>query len=259
MRDDIKSNGTRVVERNTHGQPRLRLVVVNAEPRKCAQSTSERSSSQVTWPPDSRSISIASDSPQGRSPYAMLRRWPQVVPHRSANAARSESFMGERNAFSSMGTDYHHTMIINAIPFEEFTERCLPSDNVPMGKQVDQVLHALWRVRRENLQKAVERYYGGNQTVAAVDCGLAQNRFNPVLNGKKPFHERTAIQIELGMGLLPGQLSQPDSPLLRDASRGDKILERAMAEVRDLEPDELATLLADVAKIRGRRQRKKTA
>src|SRR5689334_6921943 len=75
-------------DRGLELEPR-EVEAICLEARKYAQSTSERSSSQVTTPPDSRSMLIESDSPQDFTPYAKLFRCPTVDSQRAANASRS--------------------------------------------------------------------------------------------------------------------------------------------------------------------------
>jgi hypothetical protein len=76
-------SGSLVAGTNRH-PPHLRLVIVNEEPRKYAQSTSGRVSSTGTAPPLSLASEIASPSRMRSLVDKTLRRYPIVVPQRSA-------------------------------------------------------------------------------------------------------------------------------------------------------------------------------
>jgi hypothetical protein len=233
-------------------QSHLRLVVVNEDPRKCAQSTSERSSSQVTLDPDSRSIAIAKDSPQGRSPYATLRKWPAVVPHCLANDSRSDSDMVFRKSRSCM-PEYHHTVIDYATPSGDFTKWCTPLDNGSMANEDADV-------RRANLQRLIDRDYGSNKSSLARAVKRAQSYISDLLRpAGKSFAEKAARNIEIEVGLLKGQLSIPHSPLLYDESRRNRVREELRDAIEDLDRDEQQEVLAAIRKVQGRRteQRRK--
>lgn len=76
---------------DAHAAACLRVPRVARVPRTYAQSAFGQSSSQVTAPPVSRSMSIASVSAHVRYPYDIFRRCPADVPTRAAKAARSLS------------------------------------------------------------------------------------------------------------------------------------------------------------------------
>lgn len=230
----------------------LRVSTVGAEePRRCAQSTSGRSSSQATLPPDSRSISIANDSPQGRQLSATLRRCPALVPHRAAKASRSEGDIVFRKDWRSM-PDYHQTVIVNATPFVEFTKWCSLNQDIHMENEAAET-------RRENLRRLIERDFRDNQSLFARAYAPGNEKpsfINDLVRkgSKKSFGEKTARKIEMAAGLLPGQLSLPNSPLLRDSSRQNQTSEELHNAIENLTEVERRELLAAVLKITSRRQ-----
>src|SRR5690606_24985410 len=85
-------------------QPHLRIVgEAPGEllvPRRYAQSTSGRSSSQRTAPPLSRSKAMTSDSPKRPPVESFFLMYPSVVPHRAAKESCSAGFNDDRNARS---------------------------------------------------------------------------------------------------------------------------------------------------------------
>lgn len=255
IQDEEKTNNQARNLLRLDSHPHLRLVVVNEEPRKCAQSTSERSSSQVTSPPDSRSISIASDSPQGLRPYATLRRWPPVVPQRSANFLRSGGVIDFRNTLSSM-SDYHRTVIEKATPSGVFTKWCDTPDNQSMGNPTAPT-------RRENLKRLLERDFAGNQSRLAREAhpdNPSSSYINDLLRNSgptklKPFGETAARKIEANIGLKRGQLDIPDSPLTYEAGHGNRVTEELRDAIEDLGHDERLEALALIRRIQSRRRK----
>ena len=211
-------------EEDSNRQPVLRLAtncgeIVDPDCLMYAQSTSGRSSSQRTAPLDSRSIEIARDSAQLR-PYATLRKWPAVVPHRTAKDSRSANDMGFRKNLSSMHA-YHHMVTAEATPNGAFTEWCMPADNSGMeNSDAD--------TRRANLNRLIESQYSGNRSAIARDYNPKEPKpqfFSDLLrkNSGKSFGEKVARKIEEAVGLLKGQLDIPNSPLLRDEARRSRL------------------------------------
>lgn len=240
------------MEKRTH--PHLRLVRDTDDPRMYSQSTpSGQSFSQRTLPFDSRSILIANDSEQDRSPYATLRKWPAVVPHRSANEARSSVESSLRKSIRSM-PDYHHAVIGNATPSVEFTRRCIANDNE--GMQADMA-----KIRRQNLSRLIERDFRGNKSEIARAYDEADPKpqyFSDLLRdgSGKSFGEKAARKIEEKTGLKAGQLDIPDSQLLHDESRRNRIKDEVRIAIDDLDRDELREALVAIRKIQGRRRRR---
>jgi len=247
------------------GQSHLRLVFSRDEsledPRKCAQSTSGLNSSQVTSPRDSRSMLIASDSPQGLSPYATLRRWPAVVPQRSANDSRSARDRAFKNVKRSI-PEYHHMVNISATPFVEFTKRCTSVDNE--GMESDRL--KIQEVRRENTRRVVERFFRGNQAALAraynpanPDSQATRSYINDLLKDppRKNFGEKASWKIEDAVGLRRGQLSIPNSPLELDPHRLTPLIHEIQAEIDDLEAnvDLEREILAALRHIKARHRR----
>src|SRR5579862_4899183 len=91
----------------------------SSECRRYAQSTSGRSSSHFTRAPDSRSMSIASDSPQVLRPYAIFRKCAALVPQRFANSSRASRVMVLRKDFRSI-SHLNHSVKENSIPNGQF-------------------------------------------------------------------------------------------------------------------------------------------
>jgi hypothetical protein len=230
----------------TTNQPHLRLAFSRDEDflddeRKYAQSTSGREVSHGTLPADSRSIFTASDSPQGRSPYATLRKWPSVVPQRLANADCSADSNVFRKSLSSMTTEYHHVVTKNATPIGAFTKWCTPGDNRPMkGKEKNELLA---KIRRENLRRLVQRKYDGNISALARDYATHMGKdearpgfFNEVLKGSRGFGLALATDVEAAVELQEGQLSLADSPLAMKTKQAQKLSDELRAADIDNQP-----------------------
>lgn len=240
--------------------PPLRIVVSNDDfpSRKYAQSTSGRSSSQDTRPPDSRSIAIASSVPQGRVPYATLCRWPAEMRQRSAKAERSERVIDFRKALRST-PKYHHTVIDHATPIGAFTKwgASVEDAAVPNSSETDVVL-----IRRANLRKVLELHFGGNQSSLARlynPKNPRANYFSDLLRGEKSFGEKAARRIEAAARLIHGQLDIPDSPLLVDNSSRSPVKDELEATVADMTQEELHHLLEAARRIRAKRALRRKA
>ena len=249
-----KKDGTVCATKNTN-YPALRLVVSRESladvPRKYDQSTFGQSSSHVTVPEDSRSILIASDSPQVLKPYATFLRCPQVVPQRSANSSRSVDDMGRRNSLRSM-PHYHQSVKENATPNVEFTKWCQSTDNSHME---------IAEIRRENLNRLIrERGFSENLSAFA-------RRFEPPIRSSyiadlikagstKSFGEKAARKFEKAADLLPGQLDIPNSPLRIDPTKS-RIEDELDWAIGQLEPHEKAEILDAAKKMLDKRHRRK--
>lgn len=250
--------------RITKDQSHLRLVVnrdddLFDDPRRYAQSTSARSDSHVTSPLDSRSMFTASDSPQGRRPYATLRRWPTVVLHRSAKLDRSAGSIPVKNSLNSM-PDYHHTVIERATPFGDFTGWCRSSDNKRMTRKQKA------DIRRANLRRFIDLHMERNlselaRCYAKYKGGRAARPtfFSDVMRGEKGFGETLAEDLENAVRLKTGQLSLADSPLELREPLAKKAAEALTVELSGLNGDESDEVLAFVQELKTRRkQRKRT-
>lgn len=233
----------------------LTLVIVNEEPRKCAQSTSERNSSQVTRRADSRSISIARDSPQGLKPYATLRRWPLVVPQRDANCSRSSGVMDFQKTLSCMD-DYHHMVISNATPLGEFTKWCNTRDNQGMANPTAPI-------RRANLRRLIERDFGNNQSAfsQAVYPDRTPSYVNDLLRESsdkpKSFGEIAARKIEDSLGLARGQMDIENSPLAYVPGHRHRLKDELLEAINSLDGDEQLEALTRIRRILARRPPRK--
>lgn len=243
------------------GQARLRLAFVNgvevsdgrgAVPLRYAQSASGQSVSHRTRPPDSRSMAIASASEHDRVPYATFRRCPWEVPQRSAKAERSSTLMLFQNSRSSMAQYYHHAVIGNATPFGEFTKWCAAPDNAGMQDEIV-------KVRRQNLRNLIARDFGGNKSAIAREYDRENPKpsyFSDLVRDTsgKSFGEKAARKIEQRIGLLPGQLDIPNSPLIYEKSRRSRIKEQIFLEVETMNADEERETLAFIRRLRTRRK-----
>ena len=135
----------------------------------------------------------------------------------------------------------------------EFTGWCKPPDNESMLDMT--------KIRRENLARLSERDFHNNKS----EIARAYNEQNPkpqyfsdLLSDKsrKSFGEKAARKIEEKAGLRIGQLDVPDSQLLHDESRRDRIADTLRVAIDDLDRDEMREALAAIRKIQGRRLRR---
>lgn len=244
----------------TKNQARLRLIVNREfveDLSRYAQSTSGRSSSQRTSPRLSLSMFIASDSPQGRKPYATFRKWPTVVSQRSANASRSDTGMDRKKSFRVM-RHYHHTVIGNATPSGEFTAWWRSPEN--MGMRIKDYP----AIRRANLKRFVANRHGGNLSDLARLYNPAAPKpsyFSDLLRegSGKSFGEKVARQIESAVGLKPEQLDIPDSPLEMGSNPPQTLTEALHLAIDALPLTEQQRLYGLIAKSRTAAKAKRRA
>lgn len=242
-------------------QPALRVVDgrdENRELRRYAQSTSEHSDSPRTFPSDSRSSAMASDSEQGRVPYTTLRKWPKETRQRFARECLSGTVIDFQKVLRSMAHS-HHSVIENQSPSREFTNWWQAPDNPDME-------NSMAETRRRNLARLIERDFGGNKSeiARAYDPDNPKPQyFSDLLRplGGKSFGEKAARKIEEKTSLKPGQLDIPNSPLIHDESKRSRVKEELRLALDDLDKDEQRELLDTVRKIQARRhgRRKATA
>lgn len=226
----------------------------HAVPRRYAQSVLGQSDSQRTFPLDSRSISIASDSAQERVRYATLRRCPEDVPQRAAKADRSANVIDFQKVRNVMSGEYHHSVTGKATPNGQFTNWCLPTDNGPM-------LNTAAETRRANLKRLIERDYAGNNSAIARihdPVNPKPNYFSDLLrkDGNKSFGEKAARKIEERVGLKAGQLDIQDSPLTFDDSRRNRLAEELRSAIHDLDRDEQTEALVTIRRIQAKRRKR---
>lgn len=183
---------------------RLRLASVDGvaarEPRKYAQSTSGRMDSQVTSPPDSRSIDMTSDSPSRGRVESALRKYPIVVPQRLANFACSSVDRDPRYVRSSS--------ISQALPMGNILS--IPLGHLPVGNSLYPVDMDVQVIRRKRLQQLVQEY--GTQTALADKLEIEQNYISRALSGKKRIMEDFATKVELATGKPAGWMSRIEKP-----------------------------------------------
>lgn len=235
-------------------QARLRLAFVGGVPveeRKYSQSTFGHSSTQLTFPPDSRSMATASTTEHGRDPYATLVKCPAVVSQRSAKSRRASKESDFQNGLNSM-PDYHHTVVQKATPFSVLTKWCLKIDNSLMDNK------ALAETRRQNLIRYVATRFNGERSRLSRLIGYESDSYiNDLLNPNsgKSFGEKAARKIEEKAGLLRGQLDVQDSPLWVDNRRWAEIQDSDV-DISDLSKEELARVHALLIEIRSARKGK---
>jgi len=231
-------------------QPAHLRLVVNNEPRRYAQSTSDLSDSHLTAPPERFSMRMARDSAASRQPYAMFRRCPTVVSQSSANDSRSAGVSDFQKVLKST-PNYHHAVIENATPNGEFTDWCSSADNEDME-------NSMAGIRRANLARLIERDFAGNLSAIARIHDPQNPKpqyFSDILrpSSGKSFGEKAARKIEQAVGLVLGQLDIRNSPLLIDHTRKDVVKDTLLSTIDDLDRDEQREALAAIRKIQARR------
>jgi hypothetical protein len=113
--------------------------------------------------------------------------------------------------------DYRHMVLENATPHGGFTKWCGTRDNPSMDKP---------QIRRENLRRYVESRLGGNNSRLSRLLGNESTTYvNDLLRdgSTKSFGEKVAAKIEDKIGLQAGQLDIPNSPLLQDERKRDRL------------------------------------
>ena len=115
-------------------------------------------------------------------------------------------------------------------------------------------------IRRQNLARLIERDFSNNRSEIARAYDEKDPKpqyFSDLLreNSRKSFGEKAARKIEEKAGLKAGQLDIPDSPLLHDEHRRDRVKDMLRLAIDDLGRDEMREALAQIRKIQGRRRR----
>jgi hypothetical protein len=99
-----------------------------------------------------------------------------------------------------MGADYHHTVLKDATPFRDFTERCWVADTAEVPElptQTDQ------EARREVLAAYVRVHFGSVNAFANA-LGRKQPQLNETLKGERSFGEKLARALEAEIVALRG-------------------------------------------------------
>ena len=96
-------------------------------------------------------------------------------------------------------TNYHHTVILNATPFGDFTKWCKPKHTAAMVRQ---------DIRRAALRAAIDQEFEGNVSRFAAAAGKSQSQIADMLDGRKPFGEKVARSIEGALGWSAGRLDE---------------------------------------------------
>lgn len=144
-------------------------------------------------------------------------------------------------------------VLANATPFVEFTDWCNGTDN---GRMHDVVI-----TRRMNLARLIERDFRNNRSEIARAYNPEDPKpqyFSDLLreSSRKSFGEKAARRIEERAGLKPGQLDIPDSPLLHDEGKRDKVRDTVRLAVDELDREEMREVLDFVRKLQRRRLRR---
>lgn len=201
-------------------QARLSVVTADgdlAEPRRYAQSTSGRKTSQRMCPPLSRSISTTSDS-RMRSPVDItLRRYPTVVLQRPAKdscSARSSELRYERSISDAVTSDAIGSGVlpnskIQSIPFGNLPNG-MPGYDAGMEDPKKLNKH-LGQLRFKNFSELLHRQYGDSPTVFCSRTGYnSATTVSQLKTRKKSFGADLARELEMWAGLDRYELEKED-------------------------------------------------
>lgn len=221
-------------------QAKLRVVDLSGdvrEPRRYAQSTSGRMDSHETTPPDSRSILIASDSRNGCATDIALRKYPTVVPQRSANEScdsRSSEFKYRRSASMSL-------ILLNG-KSSSILDGNLPFGNrgydAEMAKRLTR--QELKEIRFRNFDALLDRYDGSPKKFCEKTGYTSETTISQLKTRKKAFGTDLGRQIAEAAGLDPLALENPDgidaSPVPKPKPPRDWPFSFSYAEYMSLSP-----------------------
>lgn len=239
-------------------RPRLAILVTGRGwwvPRRYAQAQLSCGAldSHGTTPPDSRSISTASCALADFTPYATLLRWPTEVLQRRAKSSRRALSRPSQYGLKSMDTDYHHTVAISATPTGEFPPGVVSLDNFRVSN-----LAAIHEIRRKNFERLKQLRFDDNASKLARALDNVPAYVNDRLRADgRTIGEDAARSIETKVGLLPGQLDIPDSPLRMDPTRIDVAHEQLRSIVDGLNPDETRDMLKHALAIVSKRKKRR--
>lgn len=193
--------------------------------RKYAQSTSGRSISHLTIPPDSRSILIHNSTPNRLLRDIALRKYPTEVRQRLAKATCSARFKLFRYVFNgSMNTNNTHRSLINQYPQNIYLSKGR-QQNIPMD------IYELRRLDFLDLKKSLG--YGAYKKIAEktnIDatylsrCGYPEGKKN-----KKNIGEETVQKLDQHY---PGWRRRELAAMLETAGTVDMTVDDAIGPVR---------------------------
>lgn len=149
-------------------QPTLRVVGITGEllvPRRYAQSTSGRSTSQRTRPKLSRSKAMTSDSPNKPPAESFFLMYPRLVPQRLAKdscPAKSSEFKYERS--SAMSGD---VSISECLPLGKLMS--IPGEHLPRGNSDQNVSMDVYEIRRRKLVELIAEVGGQVELARLLD------------------------------------------------------------------------------------------
>jgi hypothetical protein len=150
-------------------------------------------------------------------------------------------------------TDYRHMVLDFATPVGGFTTWCLARENLGMDKP---------QIRRENLRRYVTtRLSGNNSRLSRILGNESTGYVNDLLRegSTKSFGEKVASKIEEKIGLQPGQLDIPNSPLLMDESKRDRLDEDLKQQIEGLTREEKLQIAETLNVIYSKRKRSRRA
>jgi hypothetical protein len=181
----------RYFRKTKNNQTLLRLVATDFDdPRRYDQSTSGRTASTGTTPPLSRSNAMAVDSAIRSFVEIALRKYPTVVPQRSAyeSCPRLSSELRYVRSTSDMPHTLPDSKVVS-IPFgDSLWSR--HSQNVRMSVE---------DVRRERLRALIKEF--GSQRALSDICGyVSDNYISQLLKPGKSFADKAARKIEKAAG-----------------------------------------------------------
>jgi hypothetical protein len=156
-----------------------------------------------------------------------------------------------KKALSSIDTNYHHEVIEYATPNGDFTKWCKEPHNGDMAA------NEYAGIRRANLKRLIQRDFRDNNSNLARAIRRKATYVSDLTRDEtdKSFGERAAGNIEAAIGLMKGQLSVPDSPLLYDQSKRNRVKEELRDVVEELDRNEQEEALAFIRRIQARRRK----
>lgn len=176
-------------------------LTADADPRRCAQSTSGNISSQDTTPCDSLSMAMTSRSPKRDLFERAFRRYPMVVPQRFANASCSDVDRELRYSRKlSMAATLPRGNLLST-----------PAGHLPRGIRGYHDPVDIKAIRRKRLQQLIDLNFGKRQHAFADAVERSPNYISRIASGKKGIGEDVARDIEIKLELPRGWLDRDDS------------------------------------------------
>lgn len=192
-------------------------LAVTADPRRYAQSTSGRNTSQRMTPPLSRSISTTSDS-RMRSPVEItLRKYPTVVLQRAAKSSCSDRSSELRYDRSTSDADASGAIDVGVLPISKI--QSIPCGNLPNGmrgydaamEDPKKLNKRLSDLRFKNFAELLQRQYSDSPTEFCSRTGYnSPTTVSQLKTRKKSFGADQAREMEVWAGLERYELEKED-------------------------------------------------